>query len=264
MRGPLSAGISEIRGVFLFERRRQGEAFVAASPPGHLLHLVVSGEVRQRCNDWEYHLRPGDLLWYHENEFVEGMCEKSPWRFYSVVFDAPQMPPPDYGRRLVKPPRVALALFQELHRAWEDEVENPLRRSLRCHAALARLLLLHKTPKARPPRISSDKWLSRIWWEVENQIRQDLRSPCTLQSLAQRARTSPSTLYRAALVAVGEPPARRIKELKMEMARGLLIYSQLSISQIAEKVGYARVNEFSRDTRKFFGLSPSAIRCHGR
>lgn len=62
------------------------------------------------------------------------------------------------------------------------------------------------------------------------------------------------------MAAVGISPVRRIKQLRMEMARGLLTYSRASISEIATQVGYERVNEFSRDIRKAFGMSPSLIR----
>src|SRR6188768_4210986 len=108
----LAFPVEEIRGVFLFERSE--ETFVASSSPGHLLHLVINGEVRQRCNGREYHLRPGDMLWYHESEFVEGECLQAPWRFYSIIFHAPSLPPPDFSRRLARPAE-ARELFSGLY-----------------------------------------------------------------------------------------------------------------------------------------------------
>lgn len=254
------AVISEIRGVFIFKRSAGEESFLASSPPGHLLHLVIEGEVRQRCNDREYHLRAGDMLWYHDNELVEGRCLQAPWRFYSVVFDAPYIPPPDFDRRLSRPPRKAAALFQELHTAWNDTGEEPVRRSLRCHAALTQILLLHKALPAAPRSAPADDWLVRLWWNVEHQVRQNLGRAFTLEELADLGKVSPATLYRASMAAVGSPPVRHVKMLRLNMAQGLLTYSRLPITEIAERSGYERVNEFSRDIRAVFHDSPSALR----
>lgn len=257
---PQPAVISEIRGVFFFERKRNEECFLASSPPGHLLHLVIDGEVRQRCNDREYRLSAGDLLWYHNNEFVEGRCVQTPWRFYSVVFEAPHIPPPDFQSRLSHPPKKVAALFRELHAAWTDTGEDPVRRSLRCHSALTQILLLHQALPTAPRSALDNGWLIRLWWNVEHQVRQNLGHAFTLDELADLGKVSPATLYRASMAAVGTPPVRHVKMLRLDMARSLLTYSRLSITEVAENSGYERLNEFSRDIRVAFGEPPSALR----
>lgn len=256
---PLRNVIGEIRGVFLLERRVPGRAFWTSSPPGHLLHLVIEGEVRQRCNGREHHLRAGDMLWYHESECVEGVCVAAPWRFYSVVFHAPSLPPPDFASRVARPERRrAVKYFSELLGAWQDASEGAARRSLRCHAALAEILLLHHPAGAAGSAPAG--WLVQLWWNVENQVRQNLSRPYALEELAGMARTSAATIHRASMAAVQVSPVRRIKTLRLEMAHGLLVYSQMSVTEIAERTGYERVNELSRDFRKAFGLAPSEVR----
>jgi len=258
---PLRNEIAEIHSVALMERRELGQSFVAYSPPGHLLHLVIVGEVRQRCNGREYHLRRGDMLWYHENESVEGFCSLAPWRFYSVVFHAPSLPPPDFSQRVSRVDvRQAGKMFSDLHAAWQDNSDGESRRALRCHAALSRILLCRHPPDLPSAGARPENWLGQLWWNIENQVRQNLGRAYTLNSLAAMARTSPATIHRASLSAVRISPVRRIKTLRLEMARGLLIYSQLSVTEIAEKTGYERVNELSRDIRKEFGASPREIR----
>ncbi len=256
---PLRSEIEEIRGVFLLERKKRGTAFVTSSPPGHLLHFVLEGEVLQRCNGREHQLRAGDMLWYHESECVEGVCLTVPWRFYSVVFHAPSLPPPDFTSRAARPPRKrAVKHFSELLGAWNDASEGASRRSLRCYSALSEILLLHHPSGAGGSAAAG--WLVQLWWNVENQVRQDLSRPYTLEDLAGVARTSAATVHRASIAAVQTPPVRRIKTLRLEMAHGLLVYSQLSVTEIAERTGYERVNELSRDIRKAFGSAPSEIR----
>jgi AraC-like DNA-binding protein len=155
---------------------------------------------------------------------------------------------------------LARDLFAELLTAWRNDGKSETHRSLRCHAALSRLLLLHQPAQVRVPRAAPDAWPVRLWWNIENQARQNLGRAWTLADLASLASASPATVHRASLAAVGMPPVRRIKSLRLEMARGLLVYSGDGIAEIAARAGYERVNEFSRDMRKLFGMPPSKIR----
>src|SRR5687767_6378352 len=63
-------GTPVVQGVRLVELlyNRAGFKFTATSLPGHLIHLVVSGHVRQEMNGRWHDLRAGDAVWYHENE----------------------------------------------------------------------------------------------------------------------------------------------------------------------------------------------------
>ncbi|MHC4874825.1 MAG: helix-turn-helix domain-containing protein [Planctomycetota bacterium] len=53
---------------------------------------------------------------------------------------------------------------------------------------------------------------------------------------------------------------QRLRSLRMSEARGLLIYSSLNITQIAQYLDYPRVHEFSREFKKYFGVSPRDVR----
>ena len=63
----------------------------------------------------------------------------------------------------------------------------------------------------------------------------------------------------------GMSPIKYINEIRTERARGLIANSNLSLSQIAEKVGYGDVYYFSRVFKKIAGVSPSAYKkiCSG-
>lgn len=259
----LASPVSEICGVYYYERPKQGFRFTAYSPPGHLLHLVTEGEVEQQCNGRAYRLKKGDMLWYHDNEFVEGATVVAPWCFYSVVFDAPGLPPPEFSRRLVHSPasRKAGRSFKGLFEAWNSPGLSGLERSLRCHVSLLELLILFRAESgyAAIPALHPN-WLTELWWKIENAARADLARHHTLEELADLGGVSPATAHRASTVTVGLSPVRRIKALRLEMIRGLLMHSTLSVSEIAEKAGYERVNELSRDYRAQFGMPPSHAR----
>lgn len=58
----------------------------------------------------------------------------------------------------------------------------------------------------------------------------------------------------------GEVPSRYFIKLKMEKARELLKFSNLSVSEIAERVGYDNALYFSRIFKKYTHLSPTEYR----
>jgi AraC-like DNA-binding protein len=56
---------------------------------------------------------------------------------------------------------------------------------------------------------------------------------------------------------VGVSPLKRVKQLRMSMARRLVWMSKLTFTEIADRIGYPRVHEFSRDYHKYFGVTPT-------
>lgn len=253
--------MDEIRGVYLFTKKRTSDHFVCASPPGHLIHFIVKGAIAQSCDDRSYTLKRGDVLWYFDNEYVKGECLEVPWQYYSVVFHAPRLAPPEYSRRLIHVPYVAsLKIFANLYRYWHDPKLSAWERSLKCHQSLGSILLLFKKHVVSHSSLTVEQSLARMWWSVENEVRQNLSGQYPIDKLAKLGHTSISTISRACREALQTSPCHRVKVLRLEMAQGLLIYSNLRIGEISEKCGYERINEFSRDFQKFFKTAPTTFR----
>jgi AraC-like DNA-binding protein len=58
----------------------------------------------------------------------------------------------------------------------------------------------------------------------------------------------------------GTPPGKFVAAARMERARGLLLYTNMSATQVAEQAGYPDLSSFSRAFAKYFGQRPKAIR----
>jgi transcriptional regulator GlxA family with amidase domain len=101
---------------------------------------------------------------------------------------------------------------------------------------------------------------SKLWWEAEEWLRANIQRPISLDDLCAQTGRSPNTIARACRAAVGLAPMKRLKQIRLSLARGLVRHSTLNITEIALRVGYARVHEFSRDYRKAFGVPPTAER----
>ena len=99
-----------------------------------------------------------------------------------------------------------------------------------------------------------------LWWQVETDLRKDLRRPVNLRTMSESVNRSRATITRSCQFAVGMSPMKRLKQMRLSMARGLVQMSRLTISDIAERVGYVRVHELSRDYHKQFGVTPTEDR----
>ena len=256
-------GASPITNILLAKRivrQAPDYIFTATSLPGHLLHFVLKGRVRQSCNGRSYELEPGKVLWYHEDEWVEGEVLEAPWEFYSINFIAPMLVPPCEAARLSTPNALRTEqFFATAVEAWHDRTLSPMARSFRVHAALLGILeiLLGVAQSVNHEPAAPG---NALWWEIETRVRQNLEQPLDLRQLEQWSHCSSATIARASQAAVGESPMRRIKRIRLSFAQGLVVRSQLTFSEIASRIGYPRVHEFSRDYKRWFGVTPTEER----
>ncbi len=243
--------ITSIRLVERYRRGLAGKSFTTSSLPGHLIHLVVAGRAEQTSNGRRQTLSPGTLVWYHEDEWVEGRVLKAPWIFYSVNFTAPALAPPDFETRFRRGCQHLGTLFERLREAWHGPDSS--RRAFLCQS---RLLALLGALEASAPAAESPASPAGPWWEIEAWARRNIGGTVSLADICDQFRLSPKTVERACHAALGQPPMKRVKSIRLSLARGLARFSELSMTEIATRVGYARVHEFSRDYRKAFGLAP--------
>ena len=232
-------------------------SFVATSLPGHLLHYIVEGHVSQECNGRHVELLPGRVLWYHEDELVRGDILQLPWTWYSVNFIAPDLMPPPFEARLWENMTESVgAQFVALAECWEEPVPS-LQRVLRAHSLLLDILsVLLASPGAKAGLGEP----SHLWWSVESELRKDLSRPIGLDDICKLSGRSAATVARSCLAATGTSPMQRLKQVRLSLARGLVHRSNLSLTEIAEQVGYPRLHEFSRDFKRHFSATASEER----
>lgn len=238
--------------------RPKGYQAVAQSLPGHLIQLAQVGRTQHEVNGRKYELCPGDLIWYHEDETVLTEVHK-PFTFYTLNFIAPSLPPPPFEHRVQQVGPAVREAFAELLSAWRDKTVPPEVRGLMVHGRLNLLvaLVMRADHHARPFKTDPS---AQLWWQLETRLRHDLSQPISITRMSQMAGRSAATIARSCHAAVGTAPMKRIKHIRMSLARGLVQRSDLTISMIADRVGYGRVHEFSRDYRKHFQKTPSEER----
>ena len=141
--------------------------------------------------------------------------------------------------------------------------------------------------KFQPPR-----WRSEIYWQIllweylmmlgpdafrdPEQVRMDsriakairlceeqVRNPPDNASLARSVGMSVNNFYRVFHQETGIPPTRYKNTLRLAAARKMLLETAARIPEIAENCGYADRYQFSKAFKKYFGMTPAAIRQSG-
>jgi transcriptional regulator GlxA family with amidase domain len=107
-----------------------------------------------------------------------------------------------------------------------------------------------ETMFALPPRLRSA--IEIMQRRIEN--------PLTLPGVAKKVGLSPRQLERLFLRYFQVTPLRFYMQLRIELARELLLYSDKPILEIAVSAGFASTSHFATWYRRVFGVRPSELR----
>ena len=141
------------------------------------------------------------------------------------------------------------------------EEKRFLETSWRCSISWQLLLfeyLLMLPPDAFENQVASrsDARIIRAMQLCEKNV---MDPPCN-EELARKVGMSVNNFYRLFLQEVGIPPQRYKNHLRLDFARKLLLETHNRIPDIAERCGYADRYHFSKAFKKYFGVTPAAIR----
>lgn len=95
---------------------------------------------------------------------------------------------------------------------------------------------------------------------MEEQLHRDL----TLEEMARHVNLSPSHLRHLFKEETGTSPARFLKTLRLERAKGLIEGTFLNMKQIMDRVGIKDRRHFAKDFKKTYGLGPVEYRARCR
>ncbi|GGM43914.1 helix-turn-helix transcriptional regulator [Promicromonospora citrea] len=87
-------------------------------------------------------------------------------------------------------------------------------------------------------------------------LRENLARPLTVADLAAHVGVSPSALTAMFATALGCSPYQYLKRLRLDQAAALLVEGELTIAQVADRVGYTSPSHFASAFREFHGMPP--------
>lgn len=112
------------------------------------------------------------------------------------------------------------------------------------------------SPEVGSEPIGMDPLSKKLMNYILVQLDQDLSNA----ALAAYTHMSVRSFLRYFKSLTGQSPANYIIQTRMEVAKGLLENSDLSVSEIMDRVGIASVSSFSKTFKKHYGHSPRAYR----
>lgn len=156
--------------------------------------------------------------------------------------------------------------------ANETQTNHPGRHKIMDHVVSIMLIecvrdfILQQKNKATtfPENDLNKNWLIALTHpeltQAFNAIHGQPESPWTVESLAESCFMSRSKFANLFHRIVGEPPLSYLKQHRLRLACQQLRNGQMSIQQIAHKVGYTSETAFSQAFKKHFLVSPSRYR----
>ncbi len=219
----------------------------------YALEFPLFGDLTLISRDRDVVIRPGCAGIVHRGEYSllktgpSGFCSKLSIGLRGLALSTLMTSCGLSGKLLVplKNPARVPRIFHELEQLLLGQNPDEIPKISALGMELFNLLVLSASG---PP----DEEFSRIL----NLFTSCIPKKCTIEELADRLSLSPVTLERLFRRHIGKSPKRYLYELKMDAARELLRRGSASVQETAFKVGYEDPLAFSREFRKYSGVSP--------
>ena len=244
-----------------------GEDYLKVHPnyPGHKLLLCLRGNGFVKVNDRDWSVSPGNIAWiFRGDDNSHWPAKGSPWEMLWIrvdgAADGPDLPHPHLGRlaglqRRQQPqgrPRSTSASSRYSRK-------RPIAMEAALHGEVALLInqLFEGRHEANPTSASDIPQSLRKPLEA---MRLKYDRQLTVTELAKMAGMSVSSFHRQFKAATGTSPIDWLKRERINQAKRLLLETDDSIGEIADKTGYYDQFYFSRDFKRMTELSPTEYR----
>lgn len=250
------------------ETIRNGSIFYSEQSCSHMIVvLMLEGELLYNCQDKECIVEPGDIFIipvgtdytfktarekYYHKLVIEIKGSLLPVICSTLRLDYPQKLKASSGN---------IAEMEKTFREFEKilsevPLDNQTNALAQIYGLLAQLSLMgeNATVSKRPPLVDA------VCVKLENKISVSLN----MSELAKELGTCKSLLNRQFRAETGLSPLQYHIHAKMREAKRLLTYTNLTIKEIAYRVGYANQLYFSNAFRKSNDMSPREFRNHSR
>ena len=229
----------------------------------YLIHYVISGKGLYKVGNSTFSLEAGDtFLVYPNTEVIYYADESDPWEYAWVGFtgsDASMiLKATDFS--INTPVLRQTAFGNAIHRqilhiydARGNEFENAIEMTGRLYTMLA---LFVKGSSKENSQNSANSYVQKGIEFITSNYSYNI----TVEDIANYVGLSRSHLFRSFEAILGQSPKEFLTEFRMKQACYLLEHSDLSITAIANSVGFDNSLYFSKSFHKLKGLSPKEFR----
>ena len=126
---------------------------------------------------------------------------------------------------------------------------------------VSRYLAIDRRPsQARYMMLSAVAGLGKDVSEIERWVRKNRSRSFSIAEMAKALGMSPRTLDRRVRKATGAGPARFVQRIRLEHASHLIEVSDLTLSEVANRVGYRDATTLRRLLQRHLGMNPTQLR----
>lgn len=229
----------------------------------YLIHYIISGTGTYQVNGNTYRLTAKDaFLVYPNTEVIYCADSEDPWEYAWVGFtgsDAAMiLEATDFSKQT---PCIFQAengdqIKRQLHHIYEargNEFEHAVEMAGRLYTTLALFIQCAHKKKVQN---SSNTYVQK---SIEY-ISANYSYPITVENIASYVGLSRSHLFRSFEDVLGQSPKEYLTDFRMKQACYLLEHSDLSITAIANSVGFDNGLYFSKTFHRKVGAAPRAYR----
>lgn len=242
-----------------YQRCDGGHQWGPALRDDYLLHYVRSGKGRYVFEKNTYQLSAGDMFLVFPSTLVSYTAdEKDPWEYYWVGFNGTE------ARRLLK----ETSFSQDrpvLHFDCADKLTQRLADIYRCRGntpmseaqMVGYLYLLFGELIDKTGQGNIAFGMQEYVGKALRYIQHNYAAPIQIGHIAYYVGVSRSQLYRAFMDSLGLSPHTFLKRYRINEACALLQRPSLTVSEVANSVGFGDALYFSRVFREIKGIPPS-------
>ena len=226
------------------------------------IYLILDGQGRVTINGEVLYPRRGNMVLLPKNSMVSlysenETCYNKYWCEFIMkidgisLFDKISFP---YMIELEDISR-ALELFEKLD---ELHMKTDIASAFLIKAALLELTAMFLEHSGSPKRneIKSDPFADRM----RRYINENLSENLSVGALANEMGFNEKYFIEVFKKSFGTTPAQYVKRVRLEAAKHELLYSDVKILYIPNKIGYSSLQKLSKDFKAYTGFSPSEFR----
>lgn len=239
-----------VKNIEVFKLTRDQYRKAAGERPFHAISFRLSGEAKYELGDETIATKPGDILYVPA--YAKYTKDTDAEQFYVVHFRSDEL----HGDKPLRITPVSTEEYRNLFiRMYNAHKEKRFAYEHECKYLLYQLLMKIEREQIEKKSIRyEDEIRKALSLMHENYLKPEF----TIQTILSQLYMSETYFRRQFCKMVGKSPKKYISDLRLEHAIQLLESGYYSISEVAQKCGFANAYYFSAFIKRATGSSPKA------
>ena len=223
----------------------------------HLIHFIYEGRGMLKIGDVIYHLQEKDAFYIPPNVSATYTADsKEPWHYYYFAFNG-SFAPELIHRTVFRDSYCTTMPDNTLMQMIIDANAHINRSRAADIGGMEQLfrfisIFLRKDDQNKYALDSQHQYVSQIQRYIQLHFSETLR----ISQLADQFNINRSHLYRMFKDCIGMGPEQYLIDFRMNQAKQLLENGNISIAEVAQKVGYNNYTNFYTNFQKHTGFTP--------